>query len=319
MIFIVTNREDYTADFLILELNRRKIDYFRFNTEDYPQIINTSWYINNCLFKGYFSTPKRKIDFNEIQSIWFRRPVFPIPDPLIVGLENRNYIIGECQSALDGIWRTIKCNWVSQPDSIRLAEDKLFQLTIASEIGFEIYPTIISNIPEEINYFYEENNKDIICKPLKRGRIVQDGKNYLIFTNKIEPEHMEIIKNVKYSHQIFQSYIHKKVELRVTVIVDVVYCVEINSQVNPKTINDWRRVESSQLSHKLHHLPSEIERKCKLLVKKLNLKFGAIDLILTPENKYIFLEINPNGQWAWIQQLCPEIPLRETLIEQLLS
>jgi glutathione synthase/RimK-type ligase-like ATP-grasp enzyme len=54
------------------------------------------------------------------------------------------------------------------------------------------------------------------------------------------------------------------------------------------------------------------------LVKKLGLEFGALDLIVTPDNEYVFVEINPNGQWAWIQQLCPEIPMRETLTDLLI-
>ena len=40
---------------------------------------------------------------------------------------------------------------------------------------------------------------------------------------------------------------------------------------------------------------------CIRLLKELNLQFGAIDMIKTPDGSYIFLEINPNGQWAWIE------------------
>ncbi len=54
-------------------------------------------------------------------------------------------------------------------------------------------------------------------------------------------------------------------------------------------------------------------------MKALGLNFGAIDMILTPAGEYVFLEINPNGQWAWIQQLRPEIPLRETLADLLIE
>ena len=74
-----------------------------------------------------------------------------------------------------------------------------------------------------------------------------------------------------------------------------------------------------QILHQYHALPSEIASQCVSLTHSLGLASGAIDLVLTPGGDYVFLEINPNGQWAWIQQLCPDIPLRESLANLLES
>lgn len=49
-------------------------------------------------------------------------------------------------------------------------------------------------------------------------------------------------------------------------------------------------------------LPDAILNQCISLLKILNLRFGAIDFILDKNGNYIFLEINPNGQWAWIEK-----------------
>lgn len=48
-------------------------------------------------------------------------------------------------------------------------------------------------------------------------------------------------------------------------------------------------------------LPPNVEKQLLGLMKVLDLQFGAIDLIRTPNDEYIFLEINPNGQWLWIE------------------
>ena len=50
-----------------------------------------------------------------------------------------------------------------------------------------------------------------------------------------------------------------------------------------------------------HELPLEEEQRCIRLVQELGQCFGAIDLVLHPERGYVFLEINPNGQWGWIE------------------
>jgi glutathione synthase/RimK-type ligase-like ATP-grasp enzyme len=49
-------------------------------------------------------------------------------------------------------------------------------------------------------------------------------------------------------------------------------------------------------------LPPEIQDKCVRLVEQLELSYGAIDMVLTPEGRYVFLEINPNGQYLWIEE-----------------
>jgi glutathione synthase/RimK-type ligase-like ATP-grasp enzyme len=116
-----------------------------------------------------------------------------------------------------------------------------------------------------------------------------------------------------------QEYVPKKVELRVTVIGSKTFAVEIHSQEHMDSKHDWRRGDPLQLRHKLVSLPSDVEAHCIELVSTMGLAFSAIDLIRTPEDKYIFLEINPNGQWAWIQQVLPEVPLRETLADLLIN
>ncbi|NLE06010.1 MAG: hypothetical protein GX638_14590 [Crenarchaeota archaeon] len=272
---------------------------------------------NNKLF-GVFDFAKRSISFNEISSIWFRRPVTPIIENSVASKENQIFATDECRALLDGIWSTLNCFWISKPTSIYRAENKLFQLKIASEAGFSIWPTLITNSPKSLNAFYQ-NQKNIIYKPIRRGRIERSTYTGLIFTNKITSDHEILFDNIKLAPGIFQKHIPKNVEIRVTVIGQKVFAVEIHSQENPTTLIDWRRIDSRSLFHKIHFLPSNVEQLCRNLVQKLDLQFGAIDLILTPSGEYIFLEINPNGQWAWIQQLCEELPLRETLVDLLLS
>jgi glutathione synthase/RimK-type ligase-like ATP-grasp enzyme len=319
MILIVTNRQDQTADYLIVELKKRGADFIRFNTEDYPRLVKISWGIGNNGVNGQFEFTKSIVKFEEITSIWFRRPVSPIPDSNIMDSEERAFVVDESRAAIEGIWRTLNCFWVSHPDALRRAEDKLLQLKLAHEIGFNIYPTLLTNAPQSVLEFYQSQSNDIIYKPLRHGRLERKERTGLIFTNRVKPEHILSIQRVNLSPSLFQRYVHKQVELRVTVIGEKVFTVEIHSQENVATVDDWRKVGSEKLLHELHELPTEIEMKCKLLVRKLDLEFGAIDMILTPEGKYVFLEINPNGQWAWIQQLCPAIPLRENLADLLIK
>jgi hypothetical protein len=317
MLLIVTNRQDLTADFLILELKNRKADYIRFNTEDFPNNVFLSWRISSGLVDGYLTFPKRRIYLNEITSIWYRRPISPVPSSEILNQEAQDFVIEESRAALEGLWRTLTCFWVSNPDNIRVAENKLYQLRIAAQEGFNVWPTMVTSDASSAYSFYYEHQGDVVYKPLKKGRLTKEGELSLIFTNLIDVDAAKEFGNVKYTPSLLQKYIHKSIELRATVIGQRVFTVAIESQNTPDAIHDWRRGQSN-LPHRSFDLPADLESKCKNLVKKLGLEFGAIDLILTPDNEYVFVEINPNGQWAWIQQLCPEILLRETLADLLI-
>jgi glutathione synthase/RimK-type ligase-like ATP-grasp enzyme len=319
MIVIVTNRQDHTADFLILELQRRQADYVRFNTEDFPCRVQATWNVCGKSQDGFFSFPKSRVDFGDIRSIWYRRPVPPIPSSEITDPVAQEFIVAESKAMLDSIWRNLDCFWVSHPDSLSKAEHKLYQLKVAQEIGFELPPTIVTNSPEVAQAFYTNQDRAVIYKPLHQGRLVRGEAISLIYTNPIEPEEARHLEAVTYAPSLFQAYVPKHVEIRVTVIGRQVFAVEIRSQDQTDSRHDWRRGDATALHHELHSLPPSVESKCVALVRTLNLAFGAIDMILTPDGKYVFLEVNPNGQWAWIQQLCPDIPLRETLAELLMS
>lgn len=115
-----------------------------------------------------------------------------------------------------------------------------------------------------------------------------------------------------------QEYISKRVELRVTVVGSRVFAAEIHSQVNSSTKHDWRRYDLDRTPHMRHPLPPSVEACCVQLVQTLRLNFGAIDMIVTPSGEYVFLEINGNGQWGWIEDLTG-LPIADAIVELLVA
>lgn len=317
MILIVTNKRDYTADFLIYELNRRNIKYIRFNTEDLPTLNKLSISLDKKGVQGYLEVQGKKTDLLEIKSIWYRRPVTSIPHSNITDEISRQFIQIECQEVLSGLWNLLECFWVSDPNKLRIAESKLYQLSVANKVGLVHPETLVTNNELEANNYYNKHQKSLIYKPFAYSRFDRKDKLHLIFTNIIKQQHQKEFSKLQYCPSLFQPYIPKQVELRVNVVGNCVFAVELHSQELEAAQYDWRRVDPRKIKHIPHQLPPEVEHACIRLVQELGLAFGAIDLILTPQNNYIFLEINPNGQWAWIQQECPEVDIRGALISLL--
>ncbi|MBA5791538.1 hypothetical protein H1R17_12760 [Flavobacterium sp. xlx-214] len=286
MILIITHKEDYTSDFIINKLNQKNIEYKRLNCED---IIHNIFSVDENL--------NFKIDGEtNFSSVWFRRTKLP-------ELENQNlnqkiYLLNEYEALLKNLFCTIQAKWLSDPFSIYHAENKLIQLKIAKEIGFKIPDTLVTNSKDDLKAFYIKNAKNVIIKPLSQSKINNNNETEFIFTNVLKEEHIQKIEEYDLTPCIFQEKIDKNIELRVTVVGDKVFSAGVNSQISEYTKIDWRK---EKLVFFKENIPEEVKEKCILLVRKLNLKFGAIDLIKDNNGNYIFLEINPNGQWAWIE------------------
>jgi glutathione synthase/RimK-type ligase-like ATP-grasp enzyme len=97
-----------------------------------------------------------------------------------------------------------------------------------------------------------------------------------------------------------------------------VFAVAIDSQRDPHARHDWRHSQRQRLPFVPHRLPPEIESRCIALVERLQLSFGAIDMILTPDGRYVFIEINPNGEYDWIEHKTA-LPITDAICDLLLS
>ena len=115
-----------------------------------------------------------------------------------------------------------------------------------------------------------------------------------------------------------QEYVPKKLELRVTIVGEKIFTCAIYSQGSEKTKIDWRHYDSEKVKHEIFKLPKEIEHKILLFMKEAGLKFGAIDMILTPKDEFVFLEVNPSGQFGWIEDLTG-MPISKSIAELLIN
>jgi len=136
----------------------------------------------------------------------------------------------------------------------------------------------------------------VVAKALYAPLIEYDDRDFFIFTNKVDPEDLEE-DSLRLAPCVFQELISPKSDYRVTVVGKDIYSVK----VKPKNAYiDWRR-EKEEVAFEKSDLPSDVIRFCFNLVAELGLVFGAIDLV-EKNGEYYFLEINPNGEWAWLQE-----------------
>jgi glutathione synthase/RimK-type ligase-like ATP-grasp enzyme len=299
VILIVTNREDFTADWLIVELERRGTPFVRFNTEDYPARTRVSWTDNGL---QHLKTERAALDLSEVASVWYRRPVPPAPS----NWETRDraiWAIGEAREVLAGLWRSLDTLWVNHPDKNRLASSKLHQLRIAPGLGFTVPSTLVSNDPSAVRAFMQSHPTGVVCKPVLQGRLEFADAPGIFFTSELQPGAEGSLDELGPEPYLFQEHVPKRYDVRVTVIDGEPFAARIESQQTEKGRVDWRRAGATGAPHSIEDLPTDVAQRCVDLVDDYGLRFGAIDLVRRSDGEYVFLELNPNGQWAWVEQL----------------
>ena len=142
------------------------------------------------------------------------------------------------------------------------------------------------------------------------------GNELMRFTQPVTTRDVGYARRLRFSPVLFQRNIAKRFELRITVVEDEVLAAEIHSQATYRTQLDWRHYDWDHTPYRIHALPDDIRDKCLELTRRLGLRFGAIDMIVTPDGNYVFLEINPSGQWRWIEDQCG-LPISDALCHAL--
>lgn len=318
LILVVTNRFDPTADHVLLELTARSEETVRFNTEEVPTKAGLALRLGTGGVEGHIEVDGRSVELEEISSVWYRRPAQPEPSEEITDPDDRRFAAEESEEALLGLWRALDCTWVSHPDALEAASYKPAQLLTAAKLGFAVPRTLITAKPQEARAFVEMIYGDVIIKPLRYG-VLRETDEYedVVFANPVRTEDVRSgMEAVALCPCFLQEYIDKDVEIRVTVVGKEVFSAEIHSQEVAGAEHDWRRSSAADVPHLPHALPNTITDRCVGLVRQLGLNFGAIDLIRTPDGRYVFLEINPNGQWLWVETLTG-LPITDSLVRLL--
>ncbi|MFX0141485.1 MAG: hypothetical protein ACFFDN_48050 [Candidatus Hodarchaeota archaeon] len=314
MILILTNKYDISADYVTNILHKKKYEFLRINSED---IINKKVSIELPEFTYTIQSKEKIFNINKnLNSVWFRRPGKPFefeplerqPEkPIMTYIENQWHIFLESLLSIDHVY------WMNNPMNNHIAENKIYQLKIANKLGFKIPKSCITNDLQILNEFLKSLNKEIIAKSLYLPLIEYAEKDYFIFTNIIETINDIKKEELSLSPVIFQEYLKQKIDYRVTVVGDTCFSVRIEFK-NNKIPVDWRTYKNN-IRFKKTDLPSDIINKCIKLVKYFSLNFGAIDLVESKDDFY-FLEINPNGEWGWLQTEA-NLPIAETIVQYL--
>jgi hypothetical protein len=258
-----------------------------------------------------------RLFLEEITSVWYRRPTSITPAAHLSSLE-KTFIEREANAGLWGWLRGLQAFWVNHPDAIRAAGHKPHQLQLAQSLGLTIPKTLITSEPDAFKRFYAECHGQVIYK-LMGYPWYKDSADLPLstFTALVPREMIEQAQRISTTAHLFQEFIEKQCDLRAILIGNEVFMTEIYP-LSDATRVDFR-ADYSALRYAPHdQLPDTLREALLAINRYYGLVYSAIDLVYTPDGRYVFLELNAVGQFGWLEGRTG-IPLYHTLAQLLLS
>jgi glutathione synthase/RimK-type ligase-like ATP-grasp enzyme len=318
-VLVVTFSSDRPADRVIEAIEARGGQAFRLDSDLFPTELRLALRSRHGPGRGFIESAAGRLELADVRSVWYRRldPGGALPRELDPQL--RSASIGEVRATIQGLVTSLEVPMVDRIDRILHAGQKALQLEVAARLGLEVPATLTTNDPDAVRAFAAACPAGIITKMLSSFAIHEQGEERVVFTNPVSAEDLAELEGLELCPMTFQERVAKERELRVTIVGRRVFAAAIDSQASETAREDWRRDGVGLIDAWQHYaLPDPVAGKLLELMEFFGLGYGAIDLIVTPDGRHVFLEVNPCGEFFWLEE-APGLPISEALAQLLLS
>ncbi|MEW5356186.1 ATP-grasp ribosomal peptide maturase [Streptomyces sp. 16-176A] len=298
-VLIVAASDDWPTDRVVVELEGRGVEVFRMDTADFPRrLALTGWIDPARGWTGELTTDHRTVELSRAGAVYYRAPgAFQFPEGMS-GPEER-FAAAQARAGLGGVLSALDCRWVNHPTAMARAEYKPVQLAAARACGLTIPATLVTNQPNDVRSFALRVGGPIVCKPVASPVLVEDGQLKSVYTRKLKSTDLTDLRGIDTTAHLFQAWVDKAYEVRLTVVGERMFAVAIHAG-SDAAHEDWRS-DYGSLTYDVITVPDGVATAMRQLMLRLRLRYGAADFIVGPHGNWTFLEVNPCGQWDWIQ------------------
>jgi ATP-grasp ribosomal peptide maturase len=312
-VLVLTRRLDPTADLVIRELQQRGTPVLRCDPGDFPESVELAARVSAAgAVTGMLRVGEREVELSEIASVYHRRPTPHRTHPRLNDSESA-WTAREASAGFGGVLAALDRPWVNHPDRNRAAAHKPRQLVAAARAGLTVPESLVTNSAYTARAFVGAREgtvyKAMTGGPGTTAALVRASALYttLVASDEITP-------GVARTAHLFQEWVDKAYEVRLTVVGQRLFATRIDAH-GPRARTDWRS-DYRNLSYRAVETPEDVARAVRRLMSGFQLAYGALDFVVTPGGRWVFLELNPDGQWGWLQ-LATGQPIAAALADHL--
>ena len=307
-IAIVTRHDDFHAYVIRHALTARGADCSIILSDSMAMVGGMSWSPNG----GAEPATVRDVDGRTVvvaalDVVWWRRLT---GDPRIpVELEDddaRELVVNECRASLLGLLLSdFTGTWVSHPERTRTAHNKLLQLVTARHAGLRLPRTLVSQDPEKVRRFCDELDYQVVAKTVGGSQRTPTA------TGKVTPG-LLTDTSIQLCPTIYQELVPGTRHLRVCCFGRTVHAAVLETEGL-----DWRYPFDATVQP--YQLDDDTASRLLQVIEDLCLRMGIIDMKLAPDGSPVWLEVNPQGQFLFLEGLCNELSLIRAFADFLLA
>ena len=319
VVLLLTHSGDfYTVDLVAEALARKGVRPIRFNTDLFPSLVKLSARAGDDRAAQLFTEAGEQTSVDEVRAVWARKLW---PPRMANDLDERYHsmCVSESVAALEGFLDALyNAHWVNNLDCQHNAENKQRQLRLAARAGLRVPRTLVTNDPAAARQFFAETEGQTVAKLLRPLNVSMEAVKPFVYTNRVREEDLAGAEALRHSPMVFQELIPKEYELRVAWVGGEAFAGALDATGTSRGHTDWRRASPEECRWQKAQLPTEVASSLQALMSELGLVFGAIDLICTPSGEYVFLEVNPSGEWGMLERDLG-LPISEAIAKALLE
>ena len=315
-VLLLTHSGDfYTIDLVSQALARRGAHPIRFNTDLFPSSVKLVSRVGN---EHLVTETGEQVSAAEVRAVWARK-LWPPRMAQDLDDRYRAMCVGESMAALEGFLDALHdARWVNDLQCQRAAENKQRQLRLAARAGLRVPRTLVTNDAAAAREFFAETDGEMVAKLLRPISVSMDAVDSFVYTNRVREDDLVGAETLRHCPMVFQELIPKAYELRVAWVAGQIFAGVLDASGTSRGQTDWRRVAPEECCWQVGQVPAEVASGLQVLMSELGLVFGAIDLICTPAGEYVFLEVNPSGEWGMLERDLG-LPISEAIADALVS
>lgn len=241
--------------------------------------------------------------------IWLRKRAKPALHIDYVG-EERDFLEAECTAFIDGLLLTLEqaCTMVNRASQLRQAASKALQLDLATKMGLRTPKTLITSDPISLQTFWRDVGGAVVFKPMSRSYVTIDPLPMVLPTTLLKAEHVLDDDLVRGSPGLYQEFVRKRGEVRVTMFGDEIIGAMVSGL--PEDDVDWRSYFATDELAPCP-LPRAISELCKGMLQFFQLEYATFDFAIDTNGEWVFFEMNEAGNFMFIHHRLPELQILE--------
>lgn len=312
-ILIIGSELDYHAALVAWAIKKKGATPIYFDSSDYGNI--------NGLDVASFSTRNDVSHFHlpgeAIRSVYNRRSYAAVEDGIRTSEESRKFVKLERDTFNRWLFQSYShlggCSWVNGLEQNKLAENKILQLTAAKAEGLDVPDTLVSGDAALVRKFVRENEGRTVYKPLTGQVWLRGGMPVLQTTTAPIHEHDLNDESIALCAGIYQKSVQKDSDVRVVIVGKELFAMKYSPTVASPSVDYRTYLNQNQVHYEPARIPPAVRISLLKMMKRLDLSYASADFAIDINGKFVFLELNPGGQFGFVEDLLPELRITNAM------